>query len=150
MQPTPFARGGMRLAYRCQLQRLQSAEKSAAEAPPFCNFVGKQYKVCVPGEHDEEFKQTLAACLGLELGPGGDMPSAALSDVKVVRADPLTCAPPPPVTPSLHVFPPRLRAGCAHSPHGAGRALQGAHGDCERVGHLGAHRAGGARGGELR
>ena len=75
--------------------------------------------------------------------------SAALSDVKVVRADPLTCAPPPPVTPSLRAFPPRLRAGCAQ-PSRRRACVQGAHGDCERVGHLGAHRAGGARGSELR
>jgi len=74
--------------------------------------------------------------------------SAALSDVKVVRADPLTCAPPPPVTPSLHAFPPR-RAGCVQ-PSRRRACVQGAHGDCEHVGHLGAHRAGGARGGELR
>ena len=74
--------------------------------------------------------------------------SAALSDVKVVRADPLTCAPPPPVTPSLHVFPPRLRAGCVQ-PSRRRACVQGAHGDCERVGHLGAHGAGGARRGEL-
>ena len=51
--------------------------------------------------------------------------AAALSDVKVVRADPFTCAPHHHHTHtlSLHVFPPRLRAGC-DSAHDAGRACR--------------------------